>query len=347
MRGSEAKSDSLDVFSVKGSAGECGLRYGSHFLTLIQGFFAQEIRPDEKKRKYAQKCLPFIRKYAPASLEFLKGMSKGAGISLCDATLLSLHEEIYHRRVASPHCTAIVASAKRTRDHKNIVAQNWDWQPFLFPWPGLVRLQIKRSPRVLAYHYPGLWNCCGINSEGLSLMWTGGGYFPPVLPKVGVPTYVIISELLRKRNVAEALSALLKIPRAGAFIMLLADRSGNTAVIEATPDKIEVQRAEKIMFRANLYMTEKVCRASKQASPNPKKQHSLIRTAAIARYIKRKPLLSVSSVKEILADKHVFVDMKYRSVTIDQLLAICDETTLLVRRGGAVAGRHPWRRYKV
>lgn len=91
--------------------------------------------------------------------------------------------EIVHQ----PHCTALAAAGTATHG-TTIIAQNWDWAPQLYPWAGLLRLALRGSPRVVTYHYPGLWACAGINEHGLALMWTGGGYFPLVPPVVGLPT---------------------------------------------------------------------------------------------------------------------------------------------------------------
>lgn len=129
---------------------------------------------------------PFLKKYAKSSFNFIRGMARGADLPLEAMVLLNLHEEIYHMRTSPSHCTGVVLPRKAAKSRKTYVAQNWDWQPQV-PWAGLLRMSRKGGPRILSYHYPGLWNCCGINSFGLALMWTGGGYFPPVEPIPGVP----------------------------------------------------------------------------------------------------------------------------------------------------------------
>ena len=154
-----------------------GEQYGAIFASLIDGFYAQELSPDKEKLAYAARCLPFVKKYAPDSYKFLVGMARGGGLSVADCTLLVLHEEIYHYKFNPSHCTGIVVPRGSARNQVTYAAQNWDWQPQLFPWAGLLRMRKKGGGRILSYHYPKLAHCCGLNSRGLSLMWTGGGYF--------------------------------------------------------------------------------------------------------------------------------------------------------------------------
>jgi len=334
MKRLRTEADSLSLSSIAGTALQCGLSYGEEFSGFIRGFCAQEICPTPQRIKYAKACLPFIRRHAKKSLEFMRGMSIGSKLSLEAITSLTLHEEFYHLNFKPSHCTALVTTPSHTVEHKTVIGQNWDWQPQLIPWPGLLRLSIKDTPTVLAYHYPGLWNCCGINSEGLALMWTGGGYFPPLKPKLGVPTYVIIAELLRMKNVHKALSYLRTTPRAGAFIFLLSDASGDAVIVEATNSKLVHQKVDSIAYRANLYCTPELIRASHQEKPNMRRHHSVLRINAVKKYLAaKKGRICTSDFKRILSLPDVFVDLDFRHRTIDQFIAVCEERSLLVKRG--------------
>jgi hypothetical protein len=177
-------------------------------------------------------------------------------------------------------------------------------------------------------------------------MWTGGGYFPPVKPTAGVPTYILTSELLLKRTVKEAIAFLQGVPRAGAFMFLLGDATGAGAVIEATPRVLKIKTCDSVDYRANLFLFQETIKDSAQVSPT-KKLHSVRRIAAVKRYLATQgSLLSMTSVKNVLENRNVRVHMPFKSTTLDQLIADCNRGRLLVKRGGA---RHDydWVEYKV
>src|SRR5690606_34436414 len=134
-----------------------------------------------------------------------------------------------------------------------IAAQNWDWSPGLYAWPGVVTMKPKRGLATLTYHYPGLWACCGVNAAGLAPVWTGSAYYPAVPPRAGVPTYLLIAELLGERSVDDALALLKRVPRAGSFVFLLADPRA-AAVVEATPGAVAVRPVTGSAARANHFV---------------------------------------------------------------------------------------------
>jgi isopenicillin-N N-acyltransferase-like protein len=318
----------LQFTALKGAISSCGEDYGEIFSEYMQEFLDLEISPDTRRKSYARNCINEIKKSAPNSMQFIKGMARGSGLQLEDVVLLSLHEEIVHQC----HCTALLASGPATKDGNTIVGQNWDWEVKLSKYAGLLDLSIKNQPRVLSYHYPGLWTSAGINEHGLALMWTGGGYFPMVRPKVGVPTYAIISELFRFNNTSSAINYLKKINNAGSFIFFLGDDKGHSAIIEAVPGKIEVEEGKNIYTRANHYNLRRIIAASRQKVH--KDESTIERQKRINQLAQLyNGSMTANSMKNILEDPILYhTDNRY-PVTLDSLMAICKERILIVRRG--------------
>lgn len=331
--------DKLSVTKIRGSAERCGEIYGESFEHLIRGFFAQELVVNSHWQKRAKQCWNLTKKWAPRSAAFLKGMARSSELTVSELSLLSLHEEIYHSNFTDrrqQHCTAIAATGSETRNGNTIMGENWDWSPNLYPWAGVLKLSITGTPSVAAYHYPGLWNCCGVNSAGLSFMWTGGGYFPVVKPKVGVPTYIIISEIMSMKSVDEVLNYLQKVPNAGSFIFLLGDARKQIAAVEAIPGKLSIERSPDLQYRANLYCCPEIMKSSKQVKdPEPKKCHSVIRMKKLKGLVaKQQGPISVQSIKNILSAKSIFVDHGLKGMTIDRIVADSKQRVLWTRRGG-------------
>lgn len=321
---------------------DCGVAYGQAFEPQIMGFCRMELEPDRKRLGYARRCWQHVEKDAPASARFMKGMAKGAHLSLEHVTLLALHEEIVHTK----HCSAFAAS----RGDCPIVAMNWDWSTPKYPWAGLLKLKMTGSPRMVTYHYPGLWAGAGVNEHGVALMWTGSGYFPQIQPVVGLPTYVIIAEILRRKTVRQAISYVERVKQAGAFIFFVGDAAGDTAVIEAIPGRVDHVRGDALS-RANHYMCDAIVAGSRQKLTRKDAVSTRYRgrrmEALMKKYAGR---ITPAAARKILTDRdgpwpwiHQFPggarQHELADMTIDSLFADCRERVLHTCRGGRVPGK--------
>lgn len=235
---------------IQGTPTRAGVQYGRKYRAEIYQFL-NLLKNDntfnwEGTREIAHRYEEFIKTFTPFTFAFLNGVAQGSKVDRLDLVTLLAHEEIVHH----PHCTGI--SAKDPHTQKTVLGQTWDWAPRYAPFGSVVEYDIKGGQKVLSYHFPGLWSAMGINKAGLSLVWTGVGYYPNVKPMMGVPTYAIISELLQKKSVDEAVEFLERIPNAGSFAFLIAD-DHETAAIEAAPNKVVVDRESNTHLRANHY----------------------------------------------------------------------------------------------
>jgi len=338
----------LTLTEVGGGARDAGRQYGRVFETEIMGFARQEVLPSKARLAYARKCWRHVERTSPTSAAFMRGLADGAHLSLDHITLLALHEEIVHQ----PHCTAFAATGNATRQGDTLVAMNWDWNSNLYPWPGLLRLAVHGQPRMLTYHYPGLWAGAGINEHGLAFMWTGSGYVPRVPPIVGVPTYVLIAELLWRSDVSEALAYLRSVTIAGAFIFFLGDASGRVVVVEGLPGRLIVDESGTALSRANHYACTEAMACAKQQASFPRTTSTGYRASRMAALMgEHQGKLNVQRGKAILLDRdgpgpwiHQFPYGKQASalggMTIDSLLADCRRRELHTCRGGRTPG--PW-----
>lgn len=326
----------LDCAQFDGTPRQCGRAYADEFQREIAGFFFQEFGAYKYSEKFVKACLRKLLRQAPHAGAFLEGMAERSLLTRNQLALLMLHEEeLYHRRLKKqwPHCTAIGRGASASKQGA-IVGQNWDWSTSYYPWSALLRFRLSGLPRVLSLAYPGLPVCAGINSAGLTLMWSGSGYYPPILPKEGVPTYALCFEVLLKRNVRAALRYLEEIDNAGAFMFFLGDESGDFAVVEGVPGKIFVSR-EKISKRSNVFENSACMRAARQKLPSEKKCHSVLRNRILAeaesKLLRRH---GVQGIKKALSLPNILIEKAYSHATLVQLVADCQSRCLHVR---------PWR----
>ena len=248
------------MVEVAGAARVCGQQYGEAQREGIDAFLHMAVAPDPKRLRYAARCWEVLKDWEPAVVDFVRGMAEGAGLTRAEATLLILHEEVEHLK----HCTAVGATGAATRDGKPIIGQNWDWLSHLYAWSHLTRVAVRGQPKVLAYSFPGLWTGAGINEHGMSFVWTTGGAWPTVRPRVGIPSYALIAAILARKTCAEAIAMLRRTKNAGAFLFMIADATGEVWVVEGFPHTIEAVRCRDVLVRATYYETERMRRLSKQ-----------------------------------------------------------------------------------
>lgn len=339
----------LEVTEIRGTACECGEAYGEAFEPLMMGFCQQEVAPDETRLAYAKRCWFHIERDAPLSAEFIRGMAAASHLSLAHVVLLTLHEEVAHMA----HCTAFAAAGKATLEGNTIVGQNWDWPPSIYPWVGFLRTICEESPNTLTYNMPGLWACAGINDAGLALMWTTTGLFPPVPPEVGVPTYVMVAEILRQKTVEAAVDYVNRVKRAGTFNFLLGDAQGSVAVIEAIPGYVAVERSESTS-RANHFFDDEIIDLTKQSVGDEVMETwaTMYRSERIADLLRQHHgSITPEVARHMLLDRdgewpwlHQYpagaAAVSLKAMTLDSFFAVCEERTLITCRGGREPG--PW-----
>jgi isopenicillin-N N-acyltransferase-like protein len=234
---------------IAGTPRERGRRYGRLFADGIREFLDKElfqkfVTPKTSRDdllRYASGCFREVSAFSPEIAEELGGMAEGAGLRLEEVVLVTLHEEVYHRGdlPAVAHCTAMAAGPPDTRDGNTYVAESWDWMKTAFGLSQMTLWKRTKGPSVLAYSYPGLYIAAGLNSAGIALVWTSAALKTPG-PKVGIPSYVLIAQMLYQTTLKDAAEVARSAKRAGWFSFVLADAHGQLMSVEGSPDDIEV-----------------------------------------------------------------------------------------------------------
>jgi isopenicillin-N N-acyltransferase-like protein len=243
---------------ISGKPRERGREYGCKFRGAIHGWLDREIyqafthRPGTRGEmmRYAGQCTREIRSYAPTVLEELEGMAEGSELKLEELVLGTLHEELYHEGIlpASDHCTGLAVGPPDTRDGNSYVGQTWDWHGSTYGHSSVLAWKRPEGPSVLTYAYPGLWVSAGLNSAGVALCWTGA-YPGGSGPRVGIPTYVLIAQMLYQESLEAALAEARRSTHAGWFTFVLADGRGDLASVEGSPEALSIEKHRGILAR--------------------------------------------------------------------------------------------------
>jgi len=234
---------------ISGKPRERGRQYGSQFKDAIRGFLQKEIyasfteKPNAKESivRYAAACGKAIKDYSPLIFEEMEGMAEGSGLTIEETVLVTNHEELWHRGLvpATDHCTVFGSAPPDTKDGDTFVCQTWDWMESVYGMSQMLHWKRPEGPSLLSYAYPGLWTGAGMNTAGLALTWhTGGGDGKE--PRVGIPAYVLIAQILYQDTFKGALEEVRRATHAGWFVYLLGDGQGNLATIRGTPKKLDI-----------------------------------------------------------------------------------------------------------
>jgi len=236
---------------ISGKPRERGRQYGQTFKQPIRSFLQSQVldafvgqAPTRAESiRYAGACAKAIKEYSPVVFEEMEGIATGSGLTLEEAVLLSLHEELYHKGVlpSVPKCTAMAAGPPDTGDGNAYVGQNWDWMEGVYGLSQMLLWKRTEGPSVLSYSYPGLWAGAGLNSAGLALCWTSGEGMGIAGPNVGIPSYAFIAHLLYQPTLKAALEEARRARHAGWFTFVMADGEGNLANVEGIPGRLVVE----------------------------------------------------------------------------------------------------------
>ncbi len=254
---------------ITGSPRERGRMYGRKFNDGIHAFLEREIwkpfapKPADREPllEYAGACWKAVRSYSPEIADELEGVAEGTGLRVEELVLITSHEELYHRGKLPKiqHCTVAAFGPPASADGDTYLGQTWDWMPSVFGLSEMVLWRRKEGPDLLGYAYPGLWAGAGLNANGIALCWTSAQDLDIPGPRVGIPSYLLIAQMLYQPTLEAAIEEARRATHAGWFTFGLADGEGNLAGVEGSPKELAVEMYHGRMARA-LYGTRKMTR---------------------------------------------------------------------------------------
>lgn len=328
---------------ISGTPRERGRQYGHHFRHEIPTFLDREIHQtfaqttDQKQAlaDYAAACLDVVADYAPELVEELEGVADATGLKVGDLVLMTLHEELYHRGEIPKiqHCTAVAVGPPDTEDDDTYVGQTWDWMPSVFGMSTLVLWRRERGPDLLGYAYPGLWAGAGMNANGIALTWTSASDRDSISgPRVGVPSYLLIAQMLYQPSLDAALDEARRATHAGWFTFVMGDGKGNLANVEGSPRELAIEKNRGTLARADCgtrQMTRTPEGQPVRYSERCAKMYELLGT--------RGGRLSPSDIERFFLDPDLGI---YNShMTVDAFLFNTTRRTLRITRGLGSSGQ--------
>ena len=250
----------LFTMDLSGEPYDRGFKYGEVCKNLVARMIEEQFYQEFSGRltkdqllRYARKYEPFIKDYSPEIADELKGMAEGSGRSYEEIIMVNALEE----RSAFEHsrCTAFAATGNATRKGETYAGQTWDgieneW------WDGelslLFKVRRKNGPDILDYTNPGILACAGLNSNGISINWNT---VPQKEMIAGVPSYIIVAEVLKQKTLGEALDAVRRANRAGYFNFVITNET-ELYDVEATPSDLDISYSGECIGHANHFVSD-------------------------------------------------------------------------------------------
>ena len=246
---------------------QIGTKYKDYIGDFVKSMYKEFIKSGlpskEKVLQHVSKYTPYIKDYSPEIAEEIEGIAKGAERSYEEIVMLNMLEEVVwsqgsertHFSMVSSRCTTFAATGRATESGGVYLGQNWDIdiESLEDYKPQLIHVKRASGPNFLAYTYPGVLASAGLNSNGIGISWNT---VPALELKVGVPTYLIVAEILRQKTIGDAIDAVLRANRASCFNFVLADES-EIYDVEATPSDIDIAYHDTYMGHANHFVSAK------------------------------------------------------------------------------------------
>jgi hypothetical protein len=177
-----------------------------------------------------------------------------------------------------------------------------------------------------------------MNTAGVALVWTWGDRMGIKGPRVGIPSYVLIAQMLYQDTLAGAIREAERARHAGWFNFVLGDKKGQLATVEGTPEKLVVQQPRGHTARASFACREILG----EAKLHPQCQRMFDLLAESKGKLDRATLQGFFGDHKSTICKHP--DSKGGGFTVDSMLFDCTTLEAHVSRGPGCSGR--WKTFR-
>ena len=242
------------VIEVSGNAFERGRLHGEQArdrvgrsLANYAKLFAFNGMPWEEAQRRSAVYREVVGAFDAELIEEMEGIARGAGHPFAEILTLNARTELlpaaFLTGADAGECTAIAVKPSASASGETLLAQNWDWVGAQRDSLVLLRVREGKDPACLTLTEAGMLAKIGINAQGFGVClnilrstFDGG--------KPGVPVHVLLRALLKRAGVRDAVAFASMLSFGGSSNILCADRGGETASLEFSPQGLRVLRGE-------------------------------------------------------------------------------------------------------
>ena len=306
---------SLSHFTFSGSSYQQGLSHGEalqeSIIKNIQIYldrFENEARISKNKLlENSEIYLNILREQSPEYVNGMNGIAESSNLELLEIAMLNLrYELLYHalgkklQSEAVDGCTSFAVLPEASENKHLLMGQNWDWIPDVdcvlttnIDSDGLQRM---------AFTEAGIFGGKpGMNSEGIGLAVNGMYSTDDDWSRFEKPFHLRCYEVLRSKNMEEALHALAGTPRSCTANFILGHAPSRAIDIELAPDRLRlIDPVNGVLAHANHLVDPK--KTGVLEPENPRRHLSEFRHNRMETLLNEQKPLSVVAVQEILKD---------------------------------------------
>ena len=251
--------------------------------------------------------LNILREQSPEYVNGMNGIAESSNLELLEIAMLNLrYELLYHalgkklQSDAVDGCTSFAVLPEAAENNHLLVGQNWDWIPDVE-----CMLTTSIDPdglQRMAFTEAGIFGGKpGMNSEGVGLAVNGMYSTADDWSRFQKPFHLRCYEVLRSKNIEEALGALAGTPRSCTANFILGHASSRAVDIELAPDSLRlIDPVGGVLVHANHLVDPKETGVSEPE--NPRRHLSEFRHSRMEKLLNEQKPLNVAIVQEILKD---------------------------------------------
>jgi isopenicillin-N N-acyltransferase-like protein len=223
----------IELLRVAGTHREVGLQIGRATADVVCRH-AAAIDTDRLARAAAYRDATAAE--LPWLVDELDGVADAAGADPLAVFAASIEELWADAAVPAGRCSDLVARAPATADGHVWVAHNNDLSPESEDELVAIEWRLPGDPVILTIGV-GPWISVGLNSAGLALT---GNELSPNDDRIGIPRLLLVRDIVRRRTLADAVSAALHDGRASSYNNLLSHRDGGVTSVEGSAADAEL-----------------------------------------------------------------------------------------------------------
>lgn len=227
----------MDEFHLQGSPAELGRGFAAQVADAgrsLADVAPETLDPSPAVREFARDCEPHAADHAPRVLDELDAVAHEAGAEREAVRTVALAAD------ADPGCSLVGVPGAHTEDGSALFARNHDFYPSFRRYSKLYRTEPVEGFASVGCAHGFAGRLDGVNEAGLAVGFAGvptEQYEPGVMWPLAARTVLDTCE-----TVSEAVGYLDSVPHARNVNFLVADGTGDVAVVEASPGAVETRR---------------------------------------------------------------------------------------------------------
>lgn len=251
-----------------------------------------------EKVAFARSCAAECERHVPELLEELEGVAEGGGFERETLFALALALD------AEPGCSAVALSGNLAAGGATLFGRNYDFFASFGEFAAVYETRPEGALASVGCSDVFLGREDGVNEEGVAVAMA---YVGRREQRPGVMFHLAVRAILdRCRTTGEAVGFLEGIPHVRNHNFLVADRSGDLAVVEAGPRAVDVSRPDGgIAAITNHFRSERMATAEGTAgrSPDSERRLETLLGRLGSRRNRTDGRVSLGHLREILADR--------------------------------------------